>query len=143
MFVPSHFITAGGMGYQLLEKVIVFSNTAGTVNLFRITGDVIVRVVGVVKTNCASAAGCNASVGIAGATNNIIAVTDITTMLAEEIWHDNSPDSEIENLSVLQERIISDGNDIIMTLSAQADSGAITFYCFWLPLTALASVVPY
>jgi len=135
------FMLAGGLGYQMVRKAVVFNNTVGVVDLFTVTGDVIVRIVGVVKTGCASALGCNASVGIAGAAVNIIALTDITLMAAEEIWHDNTPDSEIENLSVLQERIISDGNDVILTLSAQADSGAITFYCLYTPLSANGLVV--
>lgn len=135
------FMLAGGLGYQVVRKTVTFNNTVGTVSLFTVTGDVIVRVIGVVKTGCASALGCNASVGIAGATANIIALTDITLMAAEEIWHDVTPDSEIENLTVLQERIISDGNDIILTLSAQADSGAIAFYCLYTPLSANGLVV--
>jgi len=140
--LPSSYLFAGGLGYQKILKAVTFSNTVGAVNLFTVTGDVIARVVGVVKTNVVSGAGCNGSVGIAGATANIIPLTDITLLAAQEIWFDNAPDSEIENLTALQERIISDGNDIVLTLSAQADSGAVTFYCLWSPLSDGATVVP-
>lgn len=135
------FMRAGGFGYSTAIKAVTFANTVGTVNLFTVTGDVIVKAIAVVKTVCASAGACNGSVGIAGATNTIIAVTDITLMAAEEIWHDATPDAEIEALTVLKEFIISDGNDIILTLSAQADSGAITFYCLWTPLSTNGTVV--
>jgi hypothetical protein len=121
-------------------RSVTFSNTVGTVTLFTVTGDVSVSLIGVVKVNVASA-GCNGSVGIAGATAAIIALTDITLMAAGEIWHDNSPDAEIEAATVMRDFIISDGNDIILTLSAQANSGQIDFYCHWTPLSAGATVV--
>lgn len=134
------FQNAGGFGRQTLVKSVTFNNTAGAVGLFTVTGDVVVKVVSVVKVNVASALGCNGSVGIAGSTATIIALTDITLMLAGEIWHDATPDAEIEALTVLREFIISDGNDVILTLSAQADSGQVDFYCIWTPLSAGATV---
>jgi hypothetical protein len=122
-------------------KSVTFLNTAGTVTLFTVTGDVLASIVGIVKVNVVSGAGCNGSVGIAGATAAIIAVTDITLMAADEIWHDNSPDAKIELSSVMREYVISGGSDIILTLTLQADSGQIDFYCEWTPLSAGATVV--
>lgn len=122
-------------------KSVTFLNTAGTVTLFTVTGDVKISMIGVVKVNVVSVAGCNGSVGIAGTTAGIIPLTDITLMAANEIWFDNSPDAQIEAATAMREFIISNGNDIILTLSAQADSGRIDFYCEWTPLSAGATVV--
>lgn len=129
-------------GYGIrATKTVTFSNTSGTVNLFTVTGDVIIRVVAVCTTNVASGAAGSVSVGIAGATDSILPSTLGTDLDAREIWHDNAPDSEIEALSVLKEYIITDGNDVILTCSAQIDSGVIAFYAFAVPLSSDGAVV--
>jgi hypothetical protein len=131
-----------GMGVaNVIIKAVTFSNTAADVNLFTVTGDVIARIVAVCKTACESAAGCNVSV--AANSVAIIASTDVTTLEAGDIWHDNSPDSEVEALSdAMKERVITDGNDIVFTVQAekQVDSGAITFYFWYVPLSANGAV---
>jgi len=133
-------LDAGGLGVGLVTKALTFANNTGQVNLFTVTGDVIVRIVAVVKTNCASG-GCNVSVGIAADVDAIIPVTDITLLAAQEIWHDATPDTEIEALGSMREHIITDGNDITLNSSAADNSGAITFYCFWTALSSGATVV--
>jgi len=132
---------AAGFGANIARKALTFDDTDGAPVLFTVTGDVIVRVVAVVVTSVASAGACNGAVGIAGATTTIIANTDVTLLAAREIWHDAMPDVEIEALSVMKDFIITDGNDIILTLSAQADSGALAVYCMWTPLSADGLVV--
>lgn len=131
----------GGFGGGKVEKAVTFSNTTGVVSLFTVTGDVVVRVVAVCATGCASAGGCSGEVGIAGSTAGIIAATDMTLLAAREIWHDASPDAEIEALGTMREFIVSDGNDIVLTLSAQVDSGGLAFYCFWTKLSSDGNVV--
>ena len=133
-------LNTGGLGVGLVTKELTFADQTGQVNLFTVTGDVIVRLVAVVKTNCASG-GCNVSVGTADIVDAMIPVTDITLLVAQEIWHDATPDKEIEALSTLREYIISDGNDITLNSSAADNSGAVTFYCFWTPLSSGATVV--
>ena len=131
-----------GVIMSKVTKAVTFSNTTGTVDLFTVTGDVQIKLLAVAKTTCASVADCNAQVGIAGDLDAILPDTDITLLAAEEIWNDTFPSSEIEAMGESsRDYDISDGNDIIMTLSAQADSGAITFYCFWTPLSANGNVV--
>lgn len=130
-----------GMASYRAKKELTFSNSTGTVNLFTVTGDVIVKVVAICKTNLASAAAANFEMGVSGDTDAMIASTLATDVDANEIWHDTTPDSNIEAFSTIREYIISNGDDIALTLSAQIDSGAITFYCFWTPLSDGASVV--
>ena len=121
---------------------ITFADTAASSPvLFTVTGDVIVKIIAVCTTDLTSAAAANVEVGIAGTTNAIIATTVATTIDAREIWHDNAADSEIEALSTAREYIITDGNDILITLSAQVDTGTLVFYCDWVPLSANGNVV--
>lgn len=118
-----------------LIKELTFLNDTGALDIFTVTGDVIVRVFGVCKTNLASAGGCNVELGISGTTAALIATTVATAIDLNEIWHDASPDAQIEAESVRKDFIISGGSDIILTLSAQVDSGRIDFYCEWEPLS--------
>jgi len=119
-------------------KTVVFANDAAAITLFTVTGTVIVNVTAVCLVDVASVAAGNIEVGIgAGAdTGALIATTVATTCIAGEIWHDATPDKEIELSSVVNESIISDGNDIVLTPSAQIDTGTLAFYCFWSALSA-------
>lgn len=122
-------------------KSLTFSDTTGAQTLFTVTGDVILRVFGICKVNLASAGSCNIEVGVAGATSQFITTTDATAVDANEIWHDATPDASIEADTVSATYIVSNGQDIILTPSAQIDSGRIDFYCQWRPLSTDASVV--
>ena len=85
--------------------------------------------------------GGTVEVGIAGGTPNLIAQTVSTAILTGEVWHDNSPDSDIEDISVMAGRVIADGADIILTVGAQAvTDGTLAFTAFWTPITAGAQV---
>jgi len=118
-----------------IVQQITFANTSGVVPLFDVTGDVKVRLFCVVATSVASAIGCDAQVGIAADPDAIVPLTDVTLLSAREFWYDDSPEIEIETLEVERLYYLSDGNNIIMTLSAQADSGVLRWYCFWTPLS--------
>lgn len=138
---------AQGFGFQIENKSVVLdggagSGAVGTIDLFTVTGMVIARVVAVVIAGVTQVAAGTISVGIAGATAAITAVTSGTKMAAGEIWHDATPDAEIEALTVLSDQIISDGNDIIATVAgANATDGELQFVCIWVPLTADGDVV--
>lgn len=138
-------LTKGGLTQNLKGEIVrkaqTYSNDTGTLTLFTVTGDVIVRIIPICKTNLTSAGACNMELGVSGDVNAMIAATDVTAIDANEIWHDASPDANIEAESVSRDYIISNGDDVIETLSAQIDAGAITYYCFWIPLSLGASVV--
>ena len=141
--------TAGGieievnsyLGQALVTKALTFSNDTGTFNLFTVTGDVIVQIVPVVTTDVASAAVANIRLGSVGNTNAMIVDSVSTDLVARGIWVDQTPDNEIEPLDRIRSYIVTDGNDIILTSDAQVDTGAITFYCYWSPLSSGATVV--
>lgn len=117
-------------------KTLTFANDTGTVTLFTVTGDVIVRIIPICKTNVASAAAANIEMGVSGDTNAMIASTLATDIDANNIWISAGPNSNIEAESTVRRYIISNGDDIILTLSAQVDSGVIAFVCKWEPLSA-------
>ncbi len=135
--------TIYGSDISQLERKIAkpydIAGLNGSVALFTVTGSVIVRVVGICKTGLVG--GQNIEVGIAGQTDAIIATTLDTDLDADDIWHDASPDSEIEVLSTIREYIITDGNDILITSDGAVTSGDLIFLCFWQPLEGGSTVV--
>ena len=138
---------AGGFGAYQTNSVVEFdggvgSGAVGTVALFTITGSVLLRLACVcTETLVEGVGGGTVEVGIAGATPNLIAQTVSTAILTGEIWHDNSPDNDIEDISVMAGRVIADGADIILTVGTQAvTDGTLAFAAFWTPVTAGASV---
>ncbi len=129
---------AGGTGNSLGDH----DGTATGV-IFTVTGQVIVKIIAVCTTDLTFTANATIEVGI-GLGSQIIATTDLTVsaLTAKEIWHDATPDAEIEALSVMKEYIITDGNDITLDIDvANVNSGVIAFYCLWTPLSSDGLVV--
>ncbi|MBW2672495.1 MAG: hypothetical protein JRD89_03645 [Deltaproteobacteria bacterium] len=149
-----HQRIAGG-NYKRATKTITFDGgtenaigdhdgTGNPATVFTVTGQVIVRVIAVCTTNLTFDANATIELGIAGSTAGIIAQTDLTVeaLTAKEIWHDATPDSEIEAIGVLKEFIITDGNDIILTVgTANVTGGVIEFTCYWTPVSSDGNVV--
>lgn len=145
-------LTSSDWSGNYVKKTITF--TGGTANstgdydgtgdpftIFTVTGNVLVRVLAVCTTNLAGAA--TLEVGITGDTAEILAqVADAESIDAGDLWHDATVDSGCETSSVLTEKIIVNGADIIGSIgTANITSGVIDFYCYWQPLSEGASVV--
>ncbi len=131
----------GWLGANKIQKDLTFSNDTGTVNLFTITGDVIVQIIPIIATTLVPNTTANVKLGIVGNTDSMIVDSVSTDLVARGIWVDQTPDNEIESLERIRSYIITDGNDVILTLSAQVNTGAITFYCFWTPLSTGSLVI--
>jgi len=123
-------------GMNRIQKDITFSGDSGAIPLFTITGDVIVRIIPVIIDDLGSTEGAKIRLGTTTSTNAIISDTLATNMVARKIWHDISPNSEAEPESVRPDYIVTDGNIIQLSLDKQVDSGSISFYCYWSPLSA-------
>ena len=148
------FQRTGGYGSGLIDKEITFAGatpnaigdfdgTGNPAGVFTVTGDVIVKIIPVCTTSLVFDANATIELGIGGG-SEIIATTDLTVsaLVAREIWHDATPDSEIEAISVMKEYIITDGNDIQLNCGvANTNTGAIKFYCFWVGLSSDGNVV--
>ena len=123
------------LGKNVLIQEITFANSTGTVSVFTVTGDVLIRIIPVITTDCVPDTTANISLGVVGDTEAMIINSASAGLDARGIWIDQSPDNEIEPVDRIRGYIITDGNDVIMTLSAQVNSGVIRFYCFWTPLS--------
>ena len=123
-------------------STITFSNSTGTISALTVTGDVEVDIVPICKATLTSAAAGNIRLGIPTNTDAMIADTTATDLNVNQIWIDTSPDSLIEPKSASRAYILSNGEDVTLTMSAQIDTGAITFACFWRPISLDGAVVP-
>jgi len=129
------------LGYRRAIKSVDCTG-ATPISVFTVTGDVVLKVVGIVKTSLTTSDAITAEVGVSGNTAKLIAqVADATGLAQNEIWHDATPDATIEASSVWNEFIVSNGQDIILTTTGTVTDGDITFYCFWYPLSDDGSVV--
>ena len=127
---------------ELVRKTSVACTGATPISLFTVTGDVVLKVIGVVKTTLTTSDNITAEVGVSGNTAVFIAqVADATGLAQNEIWHDASPDATIEASSVWSEFVVSNGQDIILTTTGTVTDGVIDFYCFWMPLSSDGNVV--
>jgi len=128
------------------EKTIAFDGSAGngatgTVDLFTVTGDVLVKVYAVC-TEALAGATATIELGTAGTINGIIVQTTATDIDAGELWHDASPAMGVEAETVVAEFIVVNSADIIATIAtANITGGTIRFMCLWKPLSKNAAIV--
>lgn len=123
-------IYPGGQRFKAI-KSLVFSNDTGTVTLFTVTGDVQVEITIICKASLVSVAGANIKLGIVGNAGAMLVDTLATEFDVNEFWNNQSPNDQIQTSDRARKYDISNGNNIILTLDAQVDSGTITFYCYW------------
>ncbi len=117
--------------------------TGDPADLFTVTGVVAVQIIVYCTTNLTFDANAAIEVGIGGG-SEIIATTDLTvaSIIAQELWHDATPDAEIELTSVVKDFLITDGNDIQLdTTVANVTAGVLEFVCYWLGISGDANVV--
>lgn len=119
------------------------SGAIGTVPIFTVTGDVIVKIVAVCADDLIEAVGTGTTkLGTAGDTEGIIESTTSSGIDAREVWYDKSPSSEIVPFDSMRNYIITDGNDIIQTIETQPiTDGDMIYYCYWIPMSDDGNVV--
>jgi len=138
--------SAAGLGQCGEYKNVTFAGGAGTgaigeVNLFTVSGAVLVNLACVCTGDLTGQAGATVEVGISGSTAAIIAQTLAANLAEGEIWHDNSPDAHIEAGTVLASYIVSDSEAIILTVgTGNVSTGSLAVQAWWTPITAGASV---
>ncbi|MFA5385572.1 MAG: hypothetical protein WC364_13130 [Eubacteriales bacterium] len=133
------FAAGGGDGKAIVRKTVTFSNTDADVNLFTITAGVVFKLFAFCTTNVESAGGCNIGVDLGAGV--VIADTDCTTLEANDVWHDATPDASVELESVAGKRVAY-GGTIVLDIEGekQVDSGVIVFVCVYTPLTSDGAV---
>ena len=130
-----------GKGYRFVSNSIDCTG-ATPISVFTVPGDVVLAIVGVVKTALTTSDAITAELGVAGVVDTFIAqVADATDLGLNAIWHDATPDATIELESVWVDRIVSNGQDVILTTTGTVLDGDITFYARWFALSADGNVV--
>lgn len=112
--------------------------TQDPTTIFTVTGDVLVRVFGIVKTTLVGAT-ATIELGVTGNTAGLIALTTATDLVTNEIWGDATPTEVGAGLlsGILGPYIVVNGLDIIETLAtANLTGGEITYVCIWRKLSA-------
>lgn len=118
-----------------------FDGTGNPQTLFTVTGDVVLRVFGVCTTNLAGAS-ATLEVGTTKSTAALIPQTTATDIDASELWHDATPDTDVEASTVGTEKILVGGADIIATVgTANITGGVVEYICAWYPLSENGKVV--
>lgn len=126
------------LGALLATKTVTFA--AGTsYTAFTVTGLVAVKIVGYVTAALSNHAD-TVSVGTATSAAGLIAATAGTAMqTAGQAWVDNAP-SKFETLPSGW-ILIGNGEDIVVASTANIATGTVTLWCWYIPLSADATVV--
>ncbi len=115
-----------------------FDGTGNPATLFKVTGTVLVKLFAVVNT-ALEGASATIRVGTALSNTGLIASTTATNAIANEIWHDATPDASIELSTILTEKIVN--QDIIQTVgTANITAGVLTYHCIWKPISTDGNV---
>lgn len=115
--------------------------TAAAHRMFTVTGGVMIRAIYgvVVETLTESAGGADISLGVAGSTAALIAVTDPTagTLAAGDVWT-NATTGTIVPIGSPSLPMVVYNTDIDLLVAAQTiNNGSITIYVVWSPLPAV------
>ena len=127
--------------YQKATKSITLGLGAVPVteNLFTVTGEVEVIVIGYIDVAVTSGGALTLEVGIAGDTAGLIGQTAVAALLIDKLWVDNSP-GILEAMPAA--KLIANSATIIHTIATvAATAGAITYYCWWKALSSDGNVV--
>lgn len=134
-----------GEGY-FVSKAYADLTGYDTAAAFTVTGDVMVKVVGVVgSTAITSTSGTTTlAVGTTELTTGILAAStvDNTQFAATDVWVDSSPANDVEIMASAAWHIIGGGADIVLTRNVDdLTAGSLTLYCWWKPLSSDGAVV--
>lgn len=119
----------------------------GAIDIFTVTGPVLVRCIGTCAVDLAAGAAPTIELGTASDTNAcIVQCADGRNLDQHEIWHDAAPAAAecdmITNWESVHTVCITAAENIILTIGANAlTDGTIDFYCLWTPLADAANVV--
>lgn len=129
--------------YDQVARNTVDATAATPISVFTVTGDVVLRIVAVCKIAPTTSGSITVELGVTGATAVLIAqIADATDLAQHEIWHDATPTTTLDALSVLKEVIVSNGQDVILTTTGTLTAGTIAFTCFWTALSSDGAVTP-
>lgn len=119
---------------------------AGVTDIFKVTGDVLVRIYGVCRTTIVGAG--TIELGVTGNTAGLIAqIANATTLAANEIWNDATPTEVGVGLlsNILGEYLVVNSTTIQEKVgTADLTAGEVYYVCLWRALSpgAIVEVAP-
>jgi len=143
----------GGNQPGMFNRAVYLTSAAGTdwttgnspVTLFTVTGDVKVRIHGVVGATAVTSTSNDGTLEV-GTTEDINAIlTQViangTLLAATDVWTDSTPNFDVEGISPTW-YAIGGGADIILTIATNSmTAGIVSMYCEWLPVSSNGNVV--
>lgn len=142
-------VVSAGLPFKVSKRITFAGGTTDAIGddggaldpftIFTVTGDVLVYVFGICKTDLTGAT-ATLEVGVPGNTAILIPQTTGTGIDANQLWHDAS--LALAEGFTPQVHGIGGGLDIIGTVgTADITAGVIDFYCFWRPLSSDGNIV--
>ena len=122
-----------------------WTTAASAIDLFGVTGDVLVRVFATVQTGLTSASDDGTiAVGVEGNVGVLLPATTVagvaTRLDAGDVWTD--ADANEKAIAIPDDWVLVNDTDIILTVGTNnITAGAMTVYCEWIPLSDGATVV--
>ncbi len=135
-----NFVPITNLGFVSTKQITYVAGTTGAVgetNLFKVTGVVSIAVMGVVGSIDLTGSG-TLEVGDDSTTNQFLEQEAATNLDANFIWNDATP-SLVGSLPLTY--VMSGGNVVQTIATDTVTAGTVTYYCFWVPISANASVV--
>lgn len=122
----------GHVAHNRVTFVAATTGKVGTVALFNVTGQVAVRLFAVGEVTVTGSG--TIEVGTAITTAGLCTQTSGSNIVANEIWHDATPDASVELSTVVAEKIVNQ-NIILTVASATLTAGRIKFVAIWKPIS--------
>lgn len=125
--------TPGLVVYKQITYVAGTTGAIGTLDLFNVTGDVVVQLFARCYTNLASGGASTIEAGVTGNTASLSAQVTSTDIDAGKIWSGTS----IANVVAFPaQKIIAGDTTIIQTIgTATVTGGEVCYYCVWSPIS--------
>jgi hypothetical protein len=116
--------------------------TSDPFTIFNVTGDVVVIMIAVVRTDLVGAG--SLEVGVPGSPGEIMnKIADVTVLDENEVWFGDTSPNLAKSRDSFRKSVVGGGLDIIGTVAdANITAGVIDFYCYWSPLSADGMVSP-
>ena len=129
------------LGLMLSKTITYAALTTGAVavvDLFTVTGDVMVNIFAICSDDLTSGGGATIEVGITGNTPALIAQSVATTIDKGEIWTATNPPTVVAVPSLF---ILTGTNIQQKVATTTITGGTLKYYCFWQPLSDDGNVV--
>jgi len=136
------------LAIHIEEDCTNWTTVASPVDIFTVTGDVLVRCFGTVQTGITSTADNGTlELGVEDNTAVLIAQTTAagtaTRLDAGDVWVGATSNKKALAVGNADWFIIAGGANIILTVATNSmTAGAATVYCEWIPLSANGDVTP-